>query len=204
MNAPTTTAKSPARTQAWILVAIFFGPLILAFILYYGAGAWRPHGSTNTGDLITPARPLPEMNLAPAIDGAPIDLNSLKGKWTLVFVGDGQCDARCREALVLTRQTRLALNKDIHRVQRLFLVTDGCCDRTYLQTEHTDLRTALIDGQTGRTLLAVFPEDAATPHQGRIYIVDPLGNLMMSYAPDAPRKGLLQDMKKLLKLSHIG
>jgi hypothetical protein len=39
---------------------------------------------------------------------------------------------------------------------------------------------------------------------GRIYIVDPLGNLMMSYAPDAPQKALLEDLKKLLKLSHIG
>jgi hypothetical protein len=39
---------------------------------------------------------------------------------------------------------------------------------------------------------------------GRIYLVDPLGNLLMSYAPDAPDKALLTDVKKLLRLSHIG
>jgi hypothetical protein len=39
---------------------------------------------------------------------------------------------------------------------------------------------------------------------GRIFIVDPLGNLLMSYAATAPDKALLTDMKKLLRLSHIG
>ena len=39
---------------------------------------------------------------------------------------------------------------------------------------------------------------------GRLYLVDPLGNLMMSYERGAPVKGLLDDLKKLLNLSHIG
>jgi len=39
---------------------------------------------------------------------------------------------------------------------------------------------------------------------GRIYLIDPLGNLMMSYSPRSEPKGILSDMKKLLKLSHIG
>ncbi len=196
-------AQSRARTQVWVLVAIFFGPLLAAFILYYGMGSWRPHGSTNKGELITPVRPLPEVELPAAAD-EPFSTQDFHGKWTLVYVGDGQCDERCREALVLTRQTRLALSKDMDRVQRLLLVSNNCCDRTYLQTEHPDLRTASIDNQAGQNLLSQFPEGSDASQQGRIYIVDPLGNLMMSYAPDAPRKGLLDDMKKLLKLSHIG
>jgi len=195
--------KSRSRAQVWILVGVFFGPLLAAFALYYGAKGWRPHGSTNRGDLITPARPVPAVTLAPAV-GEPLETQKLQGKWTVVYVGDGQCDTRCREALVLTRQTRLALNQDVDRVQRLFLVSANCCDRTYLQTEHPDVITAMVDNEAGRQLLSAFPEGADAAQQGRIYIIDPLGNLMMSYPPEAPRKGLLEDMKKLLRLSHIG
>ncbi|HEY6641499.1 SCO family protein [Povalibacter sp.] len=198
------TATRRSRRMAWILVGAFFGPLLLAFLLYYGGsfvgdGAWRPAGNTNRGDLIHPARPLPAFELV-TTTGEKLDARTLDGKWNVIFVGDGQCDARCREALVLMRQTRLALNDDMTRVQRLFLVTDHCCDQTYLDAEHAGLITATLDSPDGQSLLAVFPDT----DQGRIYIVDPLGNLMMSYSREAPQKGLLEDLKKLLKLSHIG
>lgn len=201
-DSPEQTAPR-SRRQAWILIAAFFAPLALAFLLYYGgshfgSGAWRPAGSTNKGDLIHPARPLPAFELMTTAD-TQLDLPSLHGKWNVVFIGDGQCDARCREALVLMRQTRLALNDDMTRVQRVFLVTGNCCDRDYLTTEHDGLVVAAVD-DANQPLLATFPGVG----QGRIYIVDPLGNLMMSYGPDAPQKGLLEDLKKLLKLSHIG
>jgi cytochrome oxidase Cu insertion factor (SCO1/SenC/PrrC family) len=190
------------QRQFWILVAVFFAPLALAFLLYYGAG-WRPGSSTNRGDLIHPARPLPAVTLRSA-SGAALDANALHGKWTLLYAGDGACDARCREALALIRQTRLALGDDMARVQRVFLATAHCCDLEYLQREHPGLITANADDPAGRELLASFPDSDRVGALGRIYVVDPLGNLMMSYAPDAPRRGLLDDMKKLLKLSHVG
>jgi len=175
-----------ARKQIWILVALFFAPLALAFLLYYGGG-WRPPGSTNKGELISPPRPLPNGS-------------AWHGKWTLVYVGDGRCDERCRAALLLTRQTRLALNADMTRVQRIFLATGNCCDRTYFAAEHPDLAVEQVDNAAGAALLGVFPDVAS----GSIYIVDPLGNLMMSYAPAAPDEAVLDDLERLLRLSHIG
>lgn len=195
--------SSPAgsRGKVYILVALFFSPLLLAFLLYYGFDGWRPAGSTNNGDLITPARPLPEASLQTP-EGAELKLSALRGKWTLVYIGAGQCDARCHEALTLMRQTRLALNDDMARVQRLFLATGECCDQKYLDAEQVGLMTART---SDRGFVATFARDAKPVEQaGRIYIVDPLGNLMMSYDPGAKPKGLLEDLKKLLKLSHIG
>ena len=119
-------------------------------------------------------------------------------------MGDGACDNRCREALTLMRQTRLALNDDMTRVQRLFLVSGNCCDSNYLDQEQRGLLLGRIDNFAGQTLLETFPDTNKAAELGRIYLVDPLGNLMMKYEPDAPQKGLLQDLKKLLKLSHIG
>ena len=185
-----------------ILLALFFAPLLLAFLLYYGADGWRPPGATNRGDLVNPPRPLPQAVLQTP-QGAELATASLHGKWTLIYIGAGQCDARCHEALILMRQTRLALSDEMSRVQRLFLATGECCDHAYLDTEHAGLITARLDGNTA--LLETFSRPGLPVEQaGRIYIVDPLGNLMMSYEPEARHKGLLEDLKKLLKLSHIG
>jgi hypothetical protein len=185
MNSPVPTRS---RRQIWILVALFFAPLALAFLLYYGGAGWRPPGSTNKGELISPPLPLP-------------NASAWHGKWSLVYVGDGRCDERCRAALVLMRQTRLALNADMARVQRRLLVTGNCCDRTYFAAEHPDLAIEQVDDDAGTALLAAFPDAAS----GSIYIVDPLGNLMMRHAPSAGlSKDLLEDLRRLLKLSHIG
>lgn len=201
---PDDNAPRASRTQFWLLVVIFFVPLVTAFVVYYGFG-WRPAGTTNKGDLISPARPLEPGVLLDAQDQQ-LDESLLKGKWSLVYIGGGECDARCREALTLIRQSRLALNDDASRVQRIFLVTEDCCDLNYLRTEHEGLITARVEEAAERALLEKFPRYDAVPveNAGRIYIVDPLGNLMMSYSPNAPQKALLEDLRKLLKLSHIG
>lgn len=191
-----------SRRQLWLLIAIFFAPLGTAFLLYYGLEGWRPAGSTNQGELFQPARALPVFEL-PTPEGTTFANESLRGKWNLIYIGDGQCGQRCRDALVLMRQSRLALNEDLPRVQRIFLTTGHCCDQAYLQSEHPGLLVAQADA-TGQ-LLRVFPgAPVSGPEAGYIYIVDPLGNLMMRYSPQAPRKALLEDLEKLLKLSHIG
>lgn len=204
MNRPAepTSQGLRSRKQIWILIGAFVAPLALAFLLYYGMGI-RPQGSTNKGDLITPAVPLPEVELPGATDQK-LAADALRGKWSMVFIGDGACDARCREALTLMRQTRLALGDKMERVQRVFFITGNCCDQAYLDTEHAGLLLGRIDNSAGKTLLETFPDAAQAGSLGRIYLVDPLGNLMMKYEADAPQKGLLEDLKKLLKLSHIG
>ena len=204
------TSTDPAavrrgRRQLLGLAALFFVPLAIAFWMYYGPAGWRPSGDASKGDLIEPARPLPEIAL-PTMDGKATTPTVLRGKWTMLYVGDGLCDDRCRKALYLMRQSRIALNKDMDRVQRVFLVTGRCCDRGFLAQEHPDLVVARVDNDAAAALLEPFPTYGGVPlaDAGRIFIVDPLGNLLMSYAPTAPDKALLTDMKKLLRLSHIG
>jgi cytochrome oxidase Cu insertion factor (SCO1/SenC/PrrC family) len=202
----TSTGPLPrSRTQFWILIILFFAPLAIAFLLYYGGDGWRPAGNTNHGELIQPPRPIPQLPLTTP-DGSELPADTLRGKWTLAYIGSGECDARCREALTLMRQTRIALNDDMPRVQRLFLVWDACCDQAYLQTEHADLLIALLGDANGQQIKQLFQGTTSEPvaQAGRIYIVDPLGNLMMSYPPTSEPKGLLEDLKKLLKFSHIG
>ncbi len=205
MTTPDPDTVRRGRRQLLALAALFFVPLAIAFWLYYGPSDWHPAGGTNKGELIDPARPLPAVSL-PRPDGTQTGADFLRGKWTMLYVGDGSCDTRCRKALYLTRQSRIALNKDMDRIQRVFLVTANCCDQAFLGQEHPDLVVALLDGPEAARLLDTIPAYADGPvaSAGRIYLVDPLGNLLMSYPATAPDKALLTDLKKLLRLSHIG
>ena len=193
------------RTLA-TLAAVFLLPLIIAFLTYYGTD-WRPVATVNHGALITPVRPLPAVAL-PRIDpeahrGAAAGQapQPLHGQWSLVYVGAGGCEAACRNALVLMRQTRLALNNDMTRVARVFLVSAECCAAEFLAREHPGLTVLDATGPEGAPLLAAFPQPQ---RPDTLYVVDPLGNLMMSYDAREDPRGLLEDLKKLLRLSHIG
>jgi cytochrome oxidase Cu insertion factor (SCO1/SenC/PrrC family) len=180
------------------LAGLFLLPLALSFWLYYGLH-WRPRGMTNHGELIEPVRPLPRVTLPDMAGVAQAGL--FEGSWTLVYVGDGACDADCRATLFFMRQTRLSLNNEMRRVQRVFLATAGCCDRAWLAAEHPGLRVVDASQAAARPLLAQFPADGRAR---ALYVVDPLGNLMMRYDARLPPAGLLEDLKRLLQLSHIG
>jgi hypothetical protein len=207
MSSPSVATRSK-RGVLLLLVLLFFAPLLLAFVLYYGSG-WRPTGRTNRGALIEPARTLPlialpQVALAPgaapagdALAGADV----LTGKWSLVYANSGDCNADCRDTLYFMRQTYLGLANLAPRVQRVFLVTADCCDRDYLAREQPGLITLNAAGAAGAALLAQFPSERRS---SSIFVVDPRGNLMLRYDAHDDPKGLRNDLKKLLALSHIG
>jgi cytochrome oxidase Cu insertion factor (SCO1/SenC/PrrC family) len=195
-------ARRRARLGLIGLAALFFVPLALSFYLYYGT-SWRPAGTTQHGELIEPARPLPEVELALA-DGSQAGPQWLQGQWHLVYLGPGDCPAACRDMLVRIRQVRLALDKDMDRVGRVFLYSGALSAGEYLAAQHPGLVVARVDDAAGARLLAAFPGGNSAVTSGKLYVVDPLGNLMMSYPGDAPPKSILTDLERLLKLSHIG
>lgn len=197
------------RTLA-VLAALFLAPLVLAFFTYYGTG-WRPSAHVNHGRLFTPAAPLPDVALqridlddrtmAGAAAGSSAVSPVFRVHWSLVYVGDGSCGAPCREALYVMRQARLALNTDMTRVERVFLVVGGRCDRDFLAREHGGLQVLDASAPQALRLIARFPAEG---REHTLFVVDPLGNLVMSYDARNDPRGLLQDLQKLLRLSHIG
>jgi hypothetical protein len=202
-------ATRPKRGILLLLLLLFFAPLLLAFALYYGS-RWRPTGRTNHGELIEPARTLPLIALPlvalPQIVTTPggdalAAADVLTGKWSLVYANSGDCNADCRNTLYFMRQTHLGLANLAPRVQRVFLVTALCCDRDYLVREQPGLITLDAAGASGATLLAQFPPERRA---SSIFVVDPRGNLMLRYDAHDDPKGLRNDLKKLLALSHIG
>src|SRR5579859_567916 len=124
-----------------LLAGLFLLPLLLAFYMYYGTD-WRPVKRVNHGTLISPVRPLPAATLKResltdpdpnAPPGADLPEPKLfRDKWSIVYIGEGNCDERCRQALYVMRQTRLSLNNEMSRVDRFFRVPGTCCAKNFL------------------------------------------------------------------------
>ncbi len=179
-----------------VLFLLFLGPLVLASVLYFGSSDLRPRETANHGELIRPPIPLPALGLP--------EETLLRDVWTLVYIGAAPCDDSCREALHETRQVRLALGRKRDRVRRLYLQAGASGIPPDLRARHPDLSIVPIDAEHS-ALLDAFPgADGAAIESHKIYVVDPLGNLMMYYPPGADPSGLLEDLERLLRLSHIG
>jgi hypothetical protein len=180
------------RTVA-LLAALFLIPLVAAFWMYYGAG-WRPAQRTNHGELILPARTLPRASAAYAA-------GTFTHEWSLVYVGAAGCDDSCSNALYVMRQTHLGLASDMERVQRVFVALGTPPVPDLFKEEHPGLMVINATGHDGEKLVRQFPEANRTH---AIFIVDPLGNLMMQFDTRTNPKGLRDDLTRLLKLSNIG
>jgi cytochrome oxidase Cu insertion factor (SCO1/SenC/PrrC family) len=196
-----------SRQALVALGLLFMAPAFVAWVMHSSSEqGWRPEGMTNRGSLVHPARPL---TMPADMQHGDVSLNEfLQGKWTLLYIGDADCDAVCQENLYKLRQIRIAQNENMIRVQTLFLVTGDSIPgelTAFLEEQHPETAAVSLPATQAEQITTDFRIDE-TPMQGaeRTYIIDPLGNLMMYYPPDADARGMLLDLKKLLKFSKIG
>jgi len=195
--APTAGGKRNNRLIPVLMALLFFGPLALAIVMYYAGGdAWRPSGSVAHGILLSQPRTLPTgVMILP--DGTTADFG---GKWSLLYVGRGDCDDACRETLYRTRQVRRALGKEMSRVQRYFISTSGAPNAGFVAADHPGL-LVLPDGLSSRdTVLATLGEFA----ENDVFVADPLGNVVLRFPAGAAMKDMHEDLALLLKASQIG
>ena len=182
-------------------------PAFVAWVMHNSSEeGWRPEGTTNRGMLVHPARPL---TFPAELMVADVSANDyLQGRWTLLYIGDNDCDEVCNNNLYKMRQVNIAQNENMKRVQRLFLVRGGELPETLgvlLETEYSKMEVAMFPDTQAQQLAPDFVIDGLSMEGAeRVYIIDPLGNLMMYYPADADPGGMLKDLKKLLKYSKIG
>jgi hypothetical protein len=181
---------SNRRSTRFNLVAIAtvaLLPFVGSYLLYW---LWRPDAFVNYGELL--AAPVPELQ-------APSALPQLKGKWALLMVDSGACDDWCRRKLYIMRQVRLTQGKDMERVERAWLVGDALLPPVALVDEYAG--THLLQAP-GSALLAKLP--ATTSVRDHLYLIDPLGNLVLRYPRDADPSRIKKDLSRLLRASRIG
>ncbi len=182
---PADDARRSSRRQLLLVASLFVVPFAAAIALYFSF-YWRPAVGAH-GTLIDPPRPLP--------------VDELQGRWSLVYLAGENCNERSPAVLEELARLRLALDKDAARLQRVLLHAGECAAPDPPSAE-SDLLVFRATGDDGAALRALFPP--ATDGSNGIYIVDPHGNLLMSYPATGSARGLLKDLERLLRLSSIG
>jgi cytochrome oxidase Cu insertion factor (SCO1/SenC/PrrC family) len=200
LSESTEVGQKRSLAPLWIMVAIFAAPVIAAWFFYLNP-EYLPSGRSNEGELIHPPVALPADLGLFTPEGSEFDREVLAGKWTLVYIAGGTCGDECLNRLIELRQIRSALGEGQLRVERWLIMTDPAATDLALELRGKleGMQVALTDTAGGARLRSLLEEDADASN--RVYILDPMGNLMMRYAPDAPPKDILKDMEHLLKVS---
>jgi hypothetical protein len=172
------------RARLLLLAAVFALPVVASWVVWRFDLAGGTPG--NYGTLIAP-RP---------IAAAPVA--ALKGKWVLVQFDRGACEARCESKLYLMRQVRRAQGREMQRIERLWLVTDGVTPRAELVAAIEG--TVIAPASTARA--GDFPAEGSPAEH--VYLIDPLGNLMMRFPSDPDPMRVIKDLQRLLKASQFG
>lgn len=186
------------RGKLLLVLAVCAAPLIASYFMYYVV---KPSGRTNYGTLLDPRNyPMPEL-AGTALDGSPLSLQAFQGKWLMVQVNDADCQAPCEKKLNDMRQLRLAQGKEMERIERIWLITDDKPLETMLLRQYDGMRHLRV---SLKILQSWLPAEPGTVISDHIYLIDPLGNLMMRYPKDADPNQIKKDLIKLLKASAIG
>jgi len=164
----------------WIAL-VCAAPLVLGTAAYLLG--WSPGAPSNYGELLKPR----------AVEAAPV--SELRGKWILVTFDAAACDASCERKLYIVRQVRRAQGKDMERIERLWVVTDAGKPRADVLAATEGTRIS-----RNETIKSSFPGNTLD----HIYVVDPLGNLMMRFPRDPDPSQVIKDLQRLLKYSRFG
>lgn len=186
------------RTRLLLILAVCAAPMLLSYLAYY---VIKPQGRTNYGALIDPRQyPIPELG-STELSGEPATLGDFQGKWVMLQVAGGACGEVCHEHLMQMRQLRLMQGKDMDRIERVWLISDHEPVETMVMREFDGIHMLRADAAT---LKAWLPVDGNTVAEDHIYVIDPLGNLMMRFPKDSDPNKMKKDINKLLRASSIG
>lgn len=184
--------KRRSNLTLWLILAVCLLPFVGSLILYL---FWRPDSFVNYGELVTPVVPLSGL-VVQEHSGREFRFDELHGKWVFLMIDDSACDEYCRKKLYWMRQVRLAQGADQGRIERVWLVGDGKMPSADVLGEHLGVREVLI---ADKSFLARLPAQADA--RDHLYVIDPLGNLMMRYPRDIDPSGMKKDASKLLRIS---
>lgn len=194
-------APEVRKRTHWALFLVIFvcaAPMIFSYLTYY---LIKPEGRTNYGDLLDPRQhPMPELG-ATTLDGKPATLKEFAGKWVMLQADVAACAKPCMDKLYYQRQVRMTQGKDRDRIERVWLVLDDQAIDPSLLKEHQGTQILRVAPATLATWLPLAEGGTLSDH---IFIIDPLGNLMMRFPKDADPNKIKKDIGKLLRASRIG
>jgi cytochrome oxidase Cu insertion factor (SCO1/SenC/PrrC family) len=211
------------RIALLIITAMFLLPLILAWLMYSGSVDYKPSSTRNLGTLIEPPVAIDWRTTIAADSPEPSDAangagpDSLLEHWVVLYPVPVTCDADCRQQVTALRQIHLATGRHQSRLHLALLLDEFSKEETaellksiykkftLLRDPENILRGELASVQP--SIEGLSATGNGTPEQelaaDGIYLIDPLGNIMMFYAADADPNHIRQDLKRLLTWSKL-
>lgn len=175
-------SSAATRITLVALAALFLLPLLLAWLMYSGVIDWRPGVTSNRGRLVNPTveAAWPASFAQPGVTDA----------WILLYELPRDCDQVCLDTRTSLRQVRRALGRDASRVRVLYLA-----GKPTVEAGPEIDPDALVVRDGSGMLSAQLSEIG-----GRgVYLVDPLGNIMMAYDHGTDPNDIRLDLEHLLK-----
>lgn len=184
-------------------------PLVFALLAYYvPALGLRPVESTNYGQLIQPQRPVPSTADLPltTLEGASFDLASLHGKWILVSADEAACPESCVTKLFILRNSHASQGKNVERLARVWFLTDDAAIPEQVMIAYKGTNMLRADPEKLVAFLApkATPAEREAALKAPMWIIDPLGNLMMEFPANADPISVRDDIRKLIRNSRVG
>lgn len=190
--------QEKSQFSGYMLIAVFVVPLLIAIAMYLLRDHMPTMNTVSHGELIHPAEPIQAIEIL-LQNKTIITLNELKGKWTYLVYAPTGCHLQCEANLFKLRQSKAATGREINRIQSVLLLNDQP-----LNSEIASRNQKILIGQLKKLELESESGVDKELTKEMIYLLDPHGNMMMKYDLTATSKGILKDIKKLLKISNIG
>lgn len=180
----------------FVLMAIFFVVPIIVVVMMYKLN-WKPTGQSY-GELVMPPRLIEQVETLKDSDGKEVS-KFWADKWNMIYVADA-CAQACREKLHIMRQLHVSLYKDMPRAQRVLITHTQ--DVSKIKADYPDLVIINQPADSITKLGQQFDlEGEVATQSNRLYLVDPLGHIMMSYQATAAAADIRKDLIRLLKYS---
>lgn len=199
------------RIQKTVLVLVALVALVIGLTVHRVLNSERqldPTQLLDAGIVILPqGRDVPKLTLTDQ-NGEPVQVDQLRGKWTLLFFGYTFCPDICPATLAELRQLRTQLPEELREQLRPVLVSvDPERDTPEQLKQYLGFFGAGFTGLTGplddiQTLangvgIPFIPGDTSREN----YTVDHSGNLVI-IGPDGRQHGFIRGPLKVQKLSQ--
>jgi cytochrome oxidase Cu insertion factor (SCO1/SenC/PrrC family) len=195
-------AKKRNPYTVWFVVLSFIAPVALAYIMFFFVDV---KSFVNHGEILNPIIHISSFELKDENDEI-IPEQELTYKWRLIsFVGK-DCNQQCETRLFDTRQIHTSLGKDQHRLIQMFVHLEHAGESLSKLIAETHPNVTQVNGDAAVIINALGDNvrENVSITNNEVYIMDPMGNVMMRFTQDQPNKEFLYDLKKLLKASQIG
>ena len=194
--------RMPPRVTLLVILAMFTLPLALAWMMNSGAIRYESASTVNLGKLVSPPVPLDWSGVESIASGAAS--TGFSAYWVILLAVPASCDSSCLESVTQLRQVRRAAGKDHTRIKIVLLVESLSSMDQVAELLAIDPGFDLVGSASEAFLATLVKADkpgAGMEMKPTIYLLDPLGNIMMTYQGESSPSKLSKDLKRLLAWS---